>query len=85
MVGGSNGTGAASQGAEWWTEVAGCGGGTTELRRSRRKAMTGGAHLSARHGEGQRRCEVRHIAAREAAIRQGTTDVRPARLGRLRG
>jgi hypothetical protein len=27
MVGGSNGTGAASRGAEWWPEVVGCRGG----------------------------------------------------------
>jgi hypothetical protein len=61
--GGSNGTGVVSRGAEWWPEVAGCGGGATELGRSQRKVMTGGgrsqrkvmtggAHLSARHGEG---------------------------------
>jgi hypothetical protein len=52
MVGGeSNGTGMASQGVEWWLEVAGCGGGAAELGRSQRKVMTGGAHLSARRGE----------------------------------
>jgi hypothetical protein len=50
--GGSIGTGAASRGVVWWPEVAGCGGGVTELRRSRGKVMTGGAHLSAGHGEG---------------------------------
>jgi hypothetical protein len=48
----SNGTVAASRGAEWWPEVAGCGGGAAELGRSRRKVMASGAHLSARHGEG---------------------------------
>jgi hypothetical protein len=52
MVGGSNGTGAVSRCAEWWPEVAGCGGGAAELGRSWRKVMTGGAHLSAEHGEG---------------------------------
>jgi hypothetical protein len=52
MVGGSNGTGAASRGVEWWPEVVRCGGGAAELRRSRRKVMTSGAHLSAGHGEG---------------------------------
>jgi hypothetical protein len=52
MVGGSNGTGAASQGVEWWQEVVGCDGDATELGRSQRKVMTGGAHLSAGHGEG---------------------------------
>jgi hypothetical protein len=36
--------------------------------------MTGGAHLSARHREGRRRCEVKHFPVREAAIGQGTTD-----------
>jgi hypothetical protein len=49
MVGGGwgcNGTGVVSRGAEWWLEVAGCGGGAVELGRSRRKVMTGGAHLS---------------------------------------
>jgi hypothetical protein len=44
--------GAASRGAEWWPEVAGCGGGAAELERSLRKMMTGGDHLSARHKEG---------------------------------
>jgi hypothetical protein len=48
-MGGSNGTGAASRGVEWWPEVVRCGGGAAELRRSRRKVMTGGAHLSACH------------------------------------
>jgi hypothetical protein len=48
---GSNGTGAASRGAEWWPEVAGCGVGTTELGQSRRKVMPDGAHLSAGHGD----------------------------------
>jgi hypothetical protein len=55
MVGESNGMGAASRGAEWWPEVAGCGGGTAEVGRSRREVMTGGTHLSAGHGEGRRR------------------------------
>jgi hypothetical protein len=32
MVGGSNSSGAASRGAKWWPELAGCGGGATELR-----------------------------------------------------
>jgi hypothetical protein len=40
--------------------------------------MTGGAHLSARHGEGRRRGEVRHFPVREAAIRQGATDAQSA-------
>jgi hypothetical protein len=40
--------------------------------------MTGGAQLSAGHGEGQRPREVRHFPAREAAIGQGATDVRSA-------
>jgi hypothetical protein len=44
--------GAASRGAEWWPKVVGCGGGTAKLGRSRRKVMTGGAHLSADRGEG---------------------------------
>jgi hypothetical protein len=48
----------ASRGVEWWPEVVRCGGGATELGRSRRKVMTGEAHLSARHGEGWRRREV---------------------------
>jgi hypothetical protein len=52
MVGGSNGTGVASRGAEWWPKVAGCGGGAAKLGRSWRKVMIGGAHLSAGHGEG---------------------------------
>jgi hypothetical protein len=50
--GGSNGTGVASRGVEWWPEVAGCGGGAAKHERSRGKVMTGGAHLSAGHGEG---------------------------------
>jgi hypothetical protein len=75
MVGGSNGTGVASRGAEWWPEVVGCGGGTTELGQSQRKVMTGGAHLLARHKEGCRWREVRRFPAREAAIGQGATDV----------
>jgi hypothetical protein len=54
--------------------VAGCGGGAVELGRSRRKVMTGGAHLSAGHGEGRRRHEVRRFPMREAAIGQGATD-----------
>jgi hypothetical protein len=52
MVGGSNGTGAASRGVEWWSEVARCGSGAAELARSQRKVMIGGAHLSAGHREG---------------------------------
>jgi hypothetical protein len=52
MVGGCNGMGVASQGAKWWPEVAGCGGDATELGRSWRKVMIGGAHLSAGHREG---------------------------------
>jgi hypothetical protein len=47
MVGGSNARGVASRGAEWRPEVAGCGGGAAKLRRSQRKVMIGGAHLSA--------------------------------------
>jgi hypothetical protein len=31
MVEESNGTGAAYRGAEWWPQVAGCGGGAAEL------------------------------------------------------
>jgi hypothetical protein len=31
MVGGSNSTGAASRGVEWWLEVARCGGGGPSL------------------------------------------------------
>jgi hypothetical protein len=54
MMGGSNGTGATSRGAEWWPEVAGCGGGAAELGRSQRKVMTGLAHLSVGRGQGQR-------------------------------
>jgi hypothetical protein len=50
MVGGSNNMGAASRGAEWWPEVAGCGGGAAKLGRSRRKVMIGVAHLSTGHG-----------------------------------
>jgi hypothetical protein len=45
--------------------VAGCGGGMAELGRSWRKVMTGGAHLFTRHGEGQRRHEVRRFPVRE--------------------
>jgi hypothetical protein len=50
----------------------------TELGRSRRKVMTGGANLSAGHREGQRRCEVKRFPVREAAIGQGATDARSA-------
>jgi hypothetical protein len=75
--GGSNHTGAASRGAEWWLEVAGCGGGVAELGWSQREVMIGGTHLSAGHGEGQRRHEVRRFPVREAAIGQGATDARP--------
>jgi hypothetical protein len=77
MVGASNSTGAASRGAEWWPEVAGCGGGTTELGLSRREVMIGGTHLSDGHGEARRRCEVRRFPVREAAIGQGATDAWP--------
>jgi hypothetical protein len=52
-VGGCNGTGVASRGAEWWSEVAGYGGGEVELVRCQRMVMIGGAHQSARHGEGR--------------------------------
>jgi hypothetical protein len=52
IVGGCDGTGEVSQGDEWWPEMAGCGGGAAELGWSRRKVMTGGAHVSAGHGEG---------------------------------
>jgi hypothetical protein len=45
-----------------------------ELGRRRRKVMTGQAHLSAGHGEGQRQGEVRRFPVREVAIGQGTTD-----------
>jgi hypothetical protein len=40
--------------------------------------VIGGAHLSAGHREGLRRCEVRRFPAREAAIGQSATDARPA-------
>jgi hypothetical protein len=40
--------------------------------------MTGGAHLSAGHGEGRRWREVRHFPVKEAAIGHGFTDARPA-------
>jgi hypothetical protein len=40
------------------SEVAGFGGDAVRLRRCGRRAMTGGAHLSARREEGQRRLEV---------------------------
>jgi hypothetical protein len=40
--------------------------------------MTGGAHVSARRGEGQRWREVRSFPAMEAAIGQGATDALPA-------
>jgi hypothetical protein len=79
MVGGSNGTGAASRGAEWWPEVAGCGRGAAELRQSLWKVMIGGAHLSTRHREGRRRREVRCFTDGEAAIGQGSTDAWPDR------
>jgi hypothetical protein len=52
MVGGCNGMGVESRGAKWWPEVAGCGGDATELGRSWRKVMIGGAHLSTGHREG---------------------------------
>jgi hypothetical protein len=68
VVGGCHGTGLASRGAEWWPEVVGCGGGAAELGRSQRKVMTGGAHLSARHGEGRRWHELRRFLVREASI-----------------
>jgi hypothetical protein len=56
-----------------------------ELERHWRKVMTGGAHLSARHGEGRWRREVMRFPVREAAIRQGATDARSAGLrGRAR-
>jgi hypothetical protein len=47
--------------------------------------MIGGAHLSAEHGEERRRREVRRLLAREAAIRQGATDARPAKIPRPSG
>jgi hypothetical protein len=59
--------------------VVGCGGGITELGRSRRKVMTGGAHLSAGRGEGRRRREMRLFPVREVVIGQGATNARPAR------
>jgi hypothetical protein len=71
--------GAAFQGAKWWPEVVGCGGGATVLGQSRRKVMIGGTHLSAGHGEGRRRHDVRHFPVREAAIGQGATDTWLAR------
>jgi hypothetical protein len=77
---GSNGTGAVSQGAEWWPEMAGCDGGATKLGQSRRKVMTGGTHLSIGHGEGRRQCEVRHFLESEAATGQGATDTWSAGL-----
>jgi hypothetical protein len=49
-----------------------------ELGRHRRKVMIGGAHLSARNGEGRRWHEVRRFPVWEAAIRQGATDARSA-------
>jgi hypothetical protein len=60
MVGGSYGTGAASRGAEWWSEVVGCGGDAAELWRSRRKVMTGGPTYqpTTERGEGRARCGV---------------------------
>jgi hypothetical protein len=58
--------------------MAGCGGGAAELGRSRRKVMTGAAHLSAGHGERRRRREVRRFPMREATIGQGATDARSA-------
>jgi hypothetical protein len=41
--------------------------------------MTGGAHLSAGHGEGRRRHKVRRFPVREATIGQGATDAWSAR------
>jgi hypothetical protein len=60
MVGGSYGTGAGSRGAEWWSEVAGCGGDAAELWRSRRKLMAGGPTYqpTTERGEGSARCGV---------------------------
>jgi hypothetical protein len=49
-----------------------------ELARRQRKVMTGGAHLSAKHGEGRRLREVRHFIVREAAIRRDATNARSA-------
>jgi hypothetical protein len=40
-----------------------------ELGRRRRKVMTSGAHLSARHREGRRRREVRRFPVWEVVIR----------------
>jgi hypothetical protein len=49
----------ASLGAErGWLEVVANGGGAAGLEWSRRNGMTGGAYLSARRGEGQRRPEA---------------------------
>jgi hypothetical protein len=48
-----------------------------ELGWSQREVMIGGTHLSAGHGQGRRRREVRRFPAREAAIGQGATDARP--------
>jgi hypothetical protein len=79
MVRGSNATGVVSRGAEWWSEVVGCGGGAAELGQSQRKVMTGGAHLSSGHREGRRRREVRRFLVREAAIGQGATNAQSAR------
>jgi hypothetical protein len=39
--------------------------------------MTGGAHLSAGHGEWQRWCGWRRLPVREAASGQGTTSAWP--------
>jgi hypothetical protein len=42
--------------------------------------MTGGAHLSAGHGEGQRRHGCKHLPVREAASGQGATSASPTGL-----
>jgi hypothetical protein len=46
------------QGMELGGRAVGFGGGTVELRRCGRRAMTGGAHQSARRGEGHRQLSL---------------------------
>jgi hypothetical protein len=71
MVGGSNAWGVASRGAEWRPEVAGCGGGTTKLRRSQRKVMIGGAHLSAGAQRGVKAARAEAFPLKGGGNREG--------------
>jgi hypothetical protein len=59
------------QGTELGSRAVRFGGGTAELRRCGRRAMTGGAHQSARRGEGHRQLSLGALSYSGGEYRAG--------------